>query len=83
MFTLAPLLKALIFLSVLWNCFYYICRLWHAMSGCYLGYFGQPRKFELSDLSRLILPCDVKDVPMIIKEEGKHTEKKSMLDKDK
>uniref|UniRef100_A0A669PHV8 WD repeat domain 64 n=1 Tax=Phasianus colchicus TaxID=9054 RepID=A0A669PHV8_PHACC len=58
-------------------------RLWHAMNGCYLGYFGQPRKFELSDLSRLILPCDVKDVPMIIKEESKHMENKSMPDKDK
>lgn len=53
------------------------------MNGCYLGYFGQPRKFELSDLSRLILPCDVKDVPMILKEESKHMEKKSIPDKDK
>lgn len=53
------------------------------MNGCYLGYFGQPRNFELSDLSRLILPCDVKDVPMIMKEESKHMEKKSIPDKDK
>ncbi|XP_021246533.1 WD repeat-containing protein 64 isoform X2 [Numida meleagris] len=58
-------------------------RLWHAMNGCYLGYFGQSRKFELSDISRLILPCDVKDVPIIIKEESKHMEKKSMPDSDK
>jgi len=53
------------------------------MNGCYLGYFGQPRKFELSDSSRLILPCDVKGVPIIIKEESKHMEKKSMPDRDK
>ncbi|XP_072188308.1 WD repeat-containing protein 64 [Excalfactoria chinensis] len=58
-------------------------RLWHAMNGCYLGYFGQPRKFELSDISRLILPCDVKDVPVIIKEESEHMEQKSMTDRDK
>lgn len=76
-------LKALIFLSVLWNCFYYIYRLWHAMNGYYLGYFGQPRKFELSDISRLILPCDVKDVPVIIKEESEHMEQKSKPDRDK
>ncbi|NXV47063.1 WDR64 protein, partial [Uria aalge] len=64
-------------------------RLWHAMNGYYLGYFGQPRKFELSDISRLILPCDVNDFPTIIKEESKHMEKKKkfeyplMLDRDK
>uniref|UniRef100_A0A663N6F1 WD repeat domain 64 n=1 Tax=Athene cunicularia TaxID=194338 RepID=A0A663N6F1_ATHCN len=62
-------------------------RLWHAMNGCYLGYFGQPRKFELSDISRLILPCDVNNFPTIIKEESKHMEKKNfeyplMLDRD-
>ncbi|OXB66792.1 hypothetical protein ASZ78_015132 [Callipepla squamata] len=57
--------------------------LWHAMNGCYLGYFGQPRKLELSDISRTIFPCDVKDVPMIIKEESKHMEKKSMPETDK
>uniref|UniRef100_A0A8C8A914 WD repeat domain 64 n=1 Tax=Otus sunia TaxID=257818 RepID=A0A8C8A914_9STRI len=62
-------------------------RLWHAMNGCYLGYFGQPRKFELSDISRLILPCDVNNFPTIIKEESKHMEKKKfeyplMLDRD-
>ncbi|NXC69455.1 WDR64 protein, partial [Anhinga anhinga] len=63
-------------------------RLWQAMNGYYLGYFGQPRKFELSDISRLILPCDVKNFPTIIKEESKHMEKKKfeyplMLDRDK
>ncbi|KAM6207405.1 WD repeat-containing protein 64 [Sarcoramphus papa] len=63
-------------------------RLWHAMYGYYLGYFGQPRKFELSDISRLILPCDVNNFPTIIKEESKHMEKKKfeyplMLDRDK
>ncbi|NXL43452.1 WDR64 protein, partial [Podilymbus podiceps] len=61
-------------------------RLWHAMNGHYLGYFGQPRKFELSDISRLISPCDVNNSP-IIKEESKHMEKNFeyplMLDRDK
>ncbi|KAM7118480.1 WD repeat-containing protein 64 [Ciconia maguari] len=64
-------------------------RLWHAMNGYYLGYFGQPRKFELSDISRLILPCDVNNFPTTIKEESKHMEKKNkceyplMLDRNK
>ncbi|XP_029891401.1 WD repeat-containing protein 64 [Aquila chrysaetos chrysaetos] len=64
-------------------------RLWHAMNGYYLGYFGQPRKLELSDISRLILPCDVNNFPTTIKEESKHMEKKKkceyplMLDRDK
>ncbi|NWX30468.1 WDR64 protein, partial [Notiomystis cincta] len=63
-------------------------RLWHAMTGYYFGYFGQARKFELSDTSRLILPSDVNDFPAIIKEEGKHMEKKKikyplMLDRHK
>ncbi|KFO83992.1 WD repeat-containing protein 64, partial [Buceros rhinoceros silvestris] len=63
-------------------------RLWHAMNGYYLGYFGQARKFGLSDVSRLILPCDVSNFPTIIKEENKHMEKKMfdyplMLDRDK
>uniref|UniRef100_A0A8B9QKP4 WD repeat domain 64 n=1 Tax=Apteryx owenii TaxID=8824 RepID=A0A8B9QKP4_APTOW len=51
-------------------------RLWHAMNGYYLGYFGQPRKFELSEISQLILPCDVNKFPTIIKEESKYMEKK-------
>uniref|UniRef100_A0A8C3JIN2 WD repeat domain 64 n=1 Tax=Calidris pygmaea TaxID=425635 RepID=A0A8C3JIN2_9CHAR len=64
-------------------------RLWHAMNGYYLGYFGQPKKFELSDISRLILPCDVFTFPTIIKEQSKHMEKNKkfeyplMLDRDK
>ncbi|NWV62609.1 WDR64 protein, partial [Malurus elegans] len=63
-------------------------RLWHAMTGYYFGYFGQARKFELTDTSRLILPPDVNDVPAIIKGESKHLEKKKveyplMLDRDK
>ncbi|XP_010561245.1 PREDICTED: WD repeat-containing protein 64 [Haliaeetus leucocephalus] len=63
-------------------------RLWHAMNGYYLGYFGQPRKLELSDISRLILPCDVNNFPTTVKEESKHMEKKKceyplMLDRDK
>ncbi|NWU60674.1 WDR64 protein, partial [Pterocles burchelli] len=64
-------------------------RLWHAMNGYYLGYFGQPRKFELSDISWLILPCDVNNFPTMIKEESKHMEKKTkfeyplMLDREK
>ncbi|KAL2306295.1 hypothetical protein Nmel_004211 [Mimus melanotis] len=63
-------------------------RLWHAMTGYYFGYFGQARKFELSDTSRLILPSDVSDFPAIIKEESKLMEKKKvkyplMLDRDK
>ncbi|NWW41613.1 WDR64 protein, partial [Panurus biarmicus] len=63
-------------------------RLWHARTGYYFGYFGQSRKFELSDTSRLILPSDVKDFSAIIKEESKHKEKKKViypliLDRDK
>ncbi|XP_056344565.1 WD repeat-containing protein 64 isoform X3 [Oenanthe melanoleuca] len=62
-------------------------RLWHAMTGYYFGYFGQARKFELSDTSRLILPSDVSAFPAIIKEESKRMEKKVkyplILDRDK
>ncbi|NXM86168.1 WDR64 protein, partial [Oenanthe oenanthe] len=62
-------------------------RLWHAMTGYYFGYFGQARKFELSDTSRLILPSDVSAFPAIIKEESKQMEKKVkyplILDRDK
>ncbi|NXL95135.1 WDR64 protein, partial [Alectura lathami] len=63
-------------------------RLWHAMNGCYLGYFGQPRKFELTGISRLILPCDVINFSTTTEEESKHIEKKSIqvplvLDRDK
>ncbi|NXA12737.1 WDR64 protein, partial [Sapayoa aenigma] len=62
-------------------------RLWHDMNAYYFGYFGQTRKFDLSDTSRLILPCDVNNFPAIIKEESKRMEKKLeyplMLDRDK
>uniref|UniRef100_A0A8B9CVB6 WD repeat domain 64 n=1 Tax=Anser brachyrhynchus TaxID=132585 RepID=A0A8B9CVB6_9AVES len=53
------------------------------------GSFGQPRKFELSDISRLILPCDVNSFPIIIKKESKHMKNKKkfeyplMLDRDR
>ncbi|XP_062429023.1 WD repeat-containing protein 64 [Rhea pennata] len=55
-------------------------RLWHATKGYYLGYFGQPRKFELSEISQLILPCDVNKFPTIIKEESKYMEKKKKFE---
>ncbi|NWX90587.1 WDR64 protein, partial [Nothoprocta ornata] len=64
-------------------------RLWHATNGYYLGYFGQPRKFELSEISELILPCDINKFPTIIKEESKYMEKKKkseyplVLDREK
>ncbi|NXF77368.1 WDR64 protein, partial [Sclerurus mexicanus] len=62
-------------------------RIWHAENGYYFGYFGQSRKFELSDTSRLILPPDVNNFPAIIREESKPVEKKVeyplMLDRDK
>ncbi|XP_012785922.2 WD repeat-containing protein 64 isoform X1 [Ochotona princeps] len=51
-------------------------RLWHAPSGHYCGYFGQRRNFELSQTSDFILPCDVNEYPVEIKEESKFTEKK-------
>ncbi|KAM9240205.1 LOW QUALITY PROTEIN: WD repeat-containing protein 64 [Leptosomus discolor] len=62
-------------------------KLWHAMNRRFLDYFGQPRKFELSDTSRFILPCDVNNFLTIIKEKIKHMEKKFQccltLDRDK
>ncbi|NXI07240.1 WDR64 protein, partial [Irena cyanogastra] len=63
-------------------------RLWHARTGYYFGYFGQARKFELTDTSRLILPSDVSDFSAIIKEEDKRLKKKKviyplMLDREK
>uniref|UniRef100_A0A8D0NJZ3 WD repeat domain 64 n=1 Tax=Sus scrofa TaxID=9823 RepID=A0A8D0NJZ3_PIG len=51
-------------------------RLWHALSGHYCGYFGQRRIFEMSQTSDFILPCDVNEYPVEIKEESKFTEKK-------
>ncbi|NXK94974.1 WDR64 protein, partial [Formicarius rufipectus] len=62
-------------------------RIWHAKNGYYFGYFGQSRKFELSDTNRLILPSDVKKFPAIVRKESKLAEKKVeyplMLDRDK
>uniref|UniRef100_A0A8C6K2E1 Uncharacterized protein n=1 Tax=Melopsittacus undulatus TaxID=13146 RepID=A0A8C6K2E1_MELUD len=63
-------------------------RLWNAMNGYYLGYYGQPRKFEVFDTTRLILPCDVNTFPIIIKEESKYMEEEELecplvLDRDK
>ncbi|XP_004690835.1 PREDICTED: WD repeat-containing protein 64 [Condylura cristata] len=51
-------------------------RVWHAANGHYCGYFGQRRMFDLSQTSDLILPCDVKEYSIEIKEENKFTEKK-------
>ncbi|EHB09986.1 WD repeat-containing protein 64, partial [Heterocephalus glaber] len=51
-------------------------RLWHAFNGHYCGYFGQQRVFDLSQTRDFILPCDVTELPIEIKEEIKFTEKK-------
>ncbi|XP_037366177.1 WD repeat-containing protein 64 isoform X2 [Talpa occidentalis] len=51
-------------------------RVWHALNGHYCGYFGQRRMFDLSQSSDFILPCDVKEYSIEIKEENKFTEKK-------
>ncbi|XP_028611118.1 WD repeat-containing protein 64 [Grammomys surdaster] len=51
-------------------------RLWNATGGHYCGYFGQRRMFELTQTSDFILPCDVNEYPIEIKEESKFTEKK-------
>ncbi|KAM5206137.1 WD repeat-containing protein 64 isoform 3-T5 [Hipposideros larvatus] len=51
-------------------------RLWHAVNGHYCGYFGQRRLFDISVTSDFILPCDVNECPIEIKEENKFTEKK-------
>uniref|UniRef100_A0A8C5VJA4 WD repeat domain 64 n=1 Tax=Microcebus murinus TaxID=30608 RepID=A0A8C5VJA4_MICMU len=50
-------------------------RLWHAVNGHYCGYLGQRRIFELSQPGDFILPCDVGEYPIEIKEESKFTEK--------
>uniref|UniRef100_A0A674J130 Uncharacterized protein n=4 Tax=Terrapene triunguis TaxID=2587831 RepID=A0A674J130_9SAUR len=55
-------------------------RLWHAPNGHYVGYFGQRRVFELSESSDLILPCDVNEFPVIIKEDSKYMEKKQKFE---
>ncbi|XP_008847398.1 WD repeat-containing protein 64 isoform X2 [Nannospalax galili] len=51
-------------------------RLWYSNTGHYCGYFGQRRTFELSQPSDFILPCDVNEFPIEIKEESRVTEKK-------
>ncbi|MBZ3871580.1 WD repeat-containing protein 64 [Sciurus carolinensis] len=51
-------------------------RLWHALNGHYCGYFGQRRVFELSQSNDFILPCDVTEAPIEIKEESKLADKK-------
>ncbi|VFV45580.1 Hypothetical predicted protein [Lynx pardinus] len=50
-------------------------RVWHALNGHYCGYFGQRRMFEISPTNDFILPCDVNEYPIEIKEENKFTEK--------
>ncbi|XP_027274696.1 WD repeat-containing protein 64 isoform X2 [Cricetulus griseus] len=55
-------------------------RLWHSTSGHYCGYFGQRRMFDLSQTSDFILPCDVNEYPVEIKEETKFTEKKQQYE---
>ncbi|XP_006902507.1 PREDICTED: WD repeat-containing protein 64 [Elephantulus edwardii] len=51
-------------------------RVWQALNGHYCGYFGQRRIFELSQPIDFILPCDVSEYPIEIKEESKLTDKK-------
>ncbi|XP_016051531.1 PREDICTED: WD repeat-containing protein 64 [Miniopterus natalensis] len=51
-------------------------RLWHALNGHYCGYFGQQRSFDISQTGDFILPCDVNEYPIEIKEESKFTEHK-------
>ncbi|XP_051004232.1 WD repeat-containing protein 64 isoform X1 [Acomys russatus] len=50
-------------------------RVWQSSSGHYCGYFGQRRMFDLTQTSDFILPCDVSEHPIEIKEESKFTEK--------
>ncbi|XP_075410252.1 WD repeat-containing protein 64 [Tenrec ecaudatus] len=51
-------------------------RLWQALNGHYCGYFGQRRIFDFSHTTDFILPCDVNEYPIEIKEESKFIEKK-------
>nr|KAF6302650.1 WD repeat domain 64 [Pipistrellus kuhlii] len=55
-------------------------RLWHALNGHYCGYFGQRRPFDLAQTTDFILPCDVSEYPIEIKEESKFTESKQKYD---
>ncbi|XP_074077013.1 WD repeat-containing protein 64 [Macrotis lagotis] len=64
-------------------------RVWHARNGHYCGYFGQRRTFELNQVTDFILPCDVSEHPIVVKEESKYVEKKQkyeyplVFDRDK
>uniref|UniRef100_A0A5F8GMK2 WD repeat domain 64 n=1 Tax=Monodelphis domestica TaxID=13616 RepID=A0A5F8GMK2_MONDO len=51
-------------------------RVWHVRNGHYCGYFGQRRTFNLSQQTDFILPCDVNEHPVEVKEESKYIEKK-------
>ncbi|XP_066479167.1 WD repeat-containing protein 64 [Tiliqua scincoides] len=55
-------------------------RLWHAANGHYCGYFGQHRPFEFSESADIILPCDVNELPLTIKEDNKYMEKKQKFE---
>ncbi|XP_049633519.1 LOW QUALITY PROTEIN: WD repeat-containing protein 64 [Suncus etruscus] len=52
-------------------------RLWHAFNGHYCGYFGQRRNFDLSPTHDFILPFDINEYPIEIKEESKFTKKQT------
>uniref|UniRef100_F6YSY2 WD repeat domain 64 n=1 Tax=Ornithorhynchus anatinus TaxID=9258 RepID=F6YSY2_ORNAN len=47
-------------------------RLWHAHNGHYCGYLGQRRVLELTEPGDFILPCDINEYPVEIKEENKY-----------
>ncbi|XP_054973849.1 WD repeat-containing protein 64 [Sorex araneus] len=52
-------------------------RLWQALNGHYCGYFGQRRNFDTSLTQDFILPCDINEYPIEIKEENKFTKKQT------
>ncbi|XP_029449875.1 WD repeat-containing protein 64 [Rhinatrema bivittatum] len=53
-------------------------RLWYASTGHYIGYFGQRRVFQLSELGEFALPCDINEMPIKAKPDG---DPRSILDK--
>ncbi|KAH0622526.1 hypothetical protein JD844_024908 [Phrynosoma platyrhinos] len=55
-------------------------RVWHSRDGRYFGYFGQRRLFEISESTDIILPCDVNEMPLTIKEGSKYMEKKQKFE---
>ncbi|XP_034966417.1 WD repeat-containing protein 64 [Zootoca vivipara] len=55
-------------------------RLWHAPDGRYVGYFGQRRLFELLESTDIILPCDVNEIPLTIRDDSKYMEKKQKFE---